>query len=93
MSGWNRRNRMLSIRLSDDELQQLKLVSQDRGARSVSDLAREAMMQLITGPQARNGNRLVPGEGLLLARIHDMDQRITALQSEVSRLSAQVETS
>lgn len=90
MAGWNRRNRMLSIRLSDDELQQLKLVSQDRGARSVSDLAREAMMQLITGPHARNGNRFVPGEGLLLARIHEMDQRITALQSEVSRLSAQV---
>jgi uncharacterized small protein (DUF1192 family) len=48
------------------------------------------MMQLITGPHARNGNRFVPGEGLLLARIHEMDQRITALQSEVSRLSAQV---
>jgi len=93
MAAWNRRNRILSIRLSDDELRQLKLVSQDRGARSVSDLLREAMVQLVGGPHARNGIRSVPDEELLLARVHEMDQRITALQGEVSRLSAQVNAS
>lgn len=77
---------MLSIRLSDDEFQQLKLVCQSRGARSVSDLAREAMMQMIAGPRARNGH----SDGALMARIQDLDQRVSSLQNEVSRLRTQV---
>ncbi|MBA3974105.1 MAG: hypothetical protein C0504_07805 [Candidatus Solibacter sp.] len=77
---------MLSIRLSDDELQQLKLVCQNRGARSVSDLAREAMMQMIAGGRVRNGH----GEGVLLARIQELDQRLSSLQDEVSMLRSQV---
>lgn len=85
MSVLNRRNRMLSIRLSDDEFEQLRTVCQDRGARSVSDLAREAMMQMISPRRARNGS----SDGMLLARIQELDQRVSDLQTEVSRLSAQ----
>lgn len=81
----NRRNRMLSIRLSEDEFEQLRAVCQDRGARSVSDLAREAMMQMISPRRARNGS----SDGVLLARIQELDQRVSDLQTEVSRLSAQ----
>lgn len=85
MSVLNRRNRMLSIRLSEDEFEQLRAVCQDRGARSVSDLAREAMMQMISPRRARNGS----SDGMLLARIQELDQRVSDLQTEVSRLSAQ----
>jgi hypothetical protein len=87
MSVFNRRSRMLSIRLSDEELQQLKLVCHNRGARSVSDLAREAMMQMIAGSRGRNGN----GDGMLMARIQELDQRVSSLQLEVSQLRSQVD--
>ena len=41
---------MVSIRLLDDEYQQLKQFCVTKGARSVSDLAREAMFRMLARP-------------------------------------------
>jgi len=72
---------MLSIRLSDDEYRQLRSICEVRGARSISDLAREAMLQLMPASRGRNGDAAV------LSRIQELDERVSVLQSEVSRLS------
>lgn len=84
MSVFNRRSKMLSIRLSDEEYRHLRTICEVRGARSVSDLAREAMLQLMPSHHARNGDASV------LSRIEELDERISLLQSEVSRLSVRL---
>lgn len=49
-----RRTKMVSIRLLDDEYQQLKQLCVTKGARSVSDLAREAMFRMLARPTAES---------------------------------------
>jgi hypothetical protein len=43
-----RRSRMISFRLSEDEYASLRSVCESEGARSVSDLARDAVHRLIS---------------------------------------------
>lgn len=83
MSVLKRRNKLLTIRLSDEEYRQVLSICTVRGARSVSDFVREAMMQLMATPRGRNGN----GDASVLSRIEELDERVSVLQSEVSRLS------
>lgn len=84
MSVFNRRNKLLTIRLSDEEYGQVVSVCTLRGARSVSDFVREAVMQLMATPRGRNGDAAV------LSRIQELDERVSVLQSEVSRLSVKL---
>lgn len=84
MSVFNPRSKMLSIRLSDLEYRQLRSICEVRGARSISDLAREAMLQLMPSQPSHNGDASV------LSRIEELDERISVLQNEVLRLSAKL---
>ncbi len=71
-----RRTKMVSIRLLDDEYRQLKELCESLGARSVSDLAREAMFRMLTpnSPPPR-----------------DLEDRVRNLDQKVDRLGAQME--
>ena len=67
---------MVSIRLLDDEYRQLKELCASLGARSVSDLAREAMFRMLTP------NSQPP---------RDLEDRVRNLDQKVDRLGAQME--
>lgn len=84
MSVIRRRDKMLSIRLSDEEFRQLKGLCEMRGARSISDLAREAMLQLAAIPRGNTAGSSV------ISRIDDLDVRLASLQFEVTRLTSQL---
>jgi len=73
-----RRTKIVSIRLLDEEYTQLLRLCQSRGARSVSDLARDAMFGLMTPATALEG------------RVMEMDARLVALREEVAKLSRMV---
>lgn len=75
----NKKCRMLSIRLSDQELNQLRQVCETTGSRSISDLAREAMHRMVAD-DTRTTNGL---EG----HIRELDSLLTRLRSEVARLA------
>ena len=79
----SKRDKMISIRLSDDEFTKVREACRAIGARSVSDLARDAMRRLVSGTpgHAENG-----GNGLT-ARVEDIDQKLSLLQQQVSRLA------
>ena len=80
MMMFHRRTKIVSIRLSDAEYDRLQEVRAVTGARSVSDVARDAMWRgLGTG-----------GDGELLRSIVTLATRMSGLQDEVSRLSAKV---
>jgi hypothetical protein len=77
-----RRDKMISIRLSDDEFVRVREACRVTGARSVSDLARDAMRRLVAGAPAPHE---AGGDGLC-ARVEDLDQKVNHLQQQVSRL-------
>lgn len=81
----NKRNRMVSIRLSDDEFRKLHEVCASTGARSISDLAREAMHRMIPAGQFREGNGDEVHE-----RLQSLDERLTELQREVARVASRL---
>jgi len=72
----NKRNRMVSIRLSDDEFRKLHEVCAMTGARSISDLARDAMHRLMAhgGCADRDGNGVCE-------RLQTLDERVARLES------------
>jgi Arc/MetJ-type ribon-helix-helix transcriptional regulator len=75
-----RRAKMVSIRLSDDEYQRLKEMTQAQGARSVSDVARSAMQLMLSAHDAGS-------DGSIESRVRELDGRVTVLKREVQRLS------
>jgi len=78
MSVYKPRSRMISIRLSDDEYIGLKQLCAVSGARSVSDLAREAMRVLLNGT-----NR----DDVLSARMEEFRVQIRTIDRKIDQLS------
>jgi predicted DNA-binding protein len=74
-----RRTKIVSIRLLDEEYSQLKRLCEKKGARSVSDLARDAMFGLIKESSSIEG------------KVEDLDVQLSALREEVARLSRMVQ--
>ena len=74
----NKRTRMVSIRLSDEELRKLHEVCATTGARSISDLARDAMHKLIAGGYCPD----MDGNGVC-ERLQTLDERVAKLESMV----------
>src|SRR5690349_18493059 len=84
MSILKRRSRMVSFRLSEDEYSDLKHLCLNGAARSVSELARDALQKLII---TRNGNGKHPVETV----VHVLQNRVDALDLEVKRLALVIE--
>jgi hypothetical protein len=72
---------MISIRLSDEEYVGLKRLCSATGARSVSDLAREAMRVLLNG---------VNREDMLGSRIDEVHSQVRTLNRKIEELSARL---
>ena len=73
---------MISIRLSEDEYTGLKRLCSVTGARSVSDLAREAMRVLLTNGTSR--------EDTLGPRIDEFRTQMRSLDRKIEELSARL---
>ncbi len=74
------RPRMISIRLSVDEYERLKHLCATKGARSLSDVARDAMQRLLMGEPDS-------GDDQLTARVRELDTRVNILDRQVERVS------
>ena len=79
MSVLKRRSRMISFRVSEDEYVGLKTLCVNEGARSVSDMARDAVHRLISNHSGPNHQ--------LETVIQVLQGRVEALDMEVKRLS------
>ena len=89
MSVLKRRSRMISFRVSEDEYAGLKNLCVNEGARSVSDMARDAVHRLITNHSYPNNqtwpNQTWPNHQLETV-VQVLQGRIEALDLEVKRL-------
>jgi hypothetical protein len=73
-----RKSRMISFRVSEDEYAGLKSLCINEGARSVSDMARDAVHRLVT----KNN----PANHQFEMLVHVLQHRVEALDQEVRRL-------
>jgi hypothetical protein len=77
MSDFERKKKMISLRLSDAEYASLKSQYQTYGARNVSDLARLALQRVIGHPLAAASASF---------KIHELDERVAALEEKIASL-------
>jgi hypothetical protein len=73
---------MISVRLSDEEYSALMRLCLVTGARSISDLARDAMRVLLSGVN----REVVPGSYMdeFRAQMRSMDKKIEQLSAEIT---------
>ncbi len=83
MKALQRRTRMISVRLSEEEYSALRRLCFMTGARSVSDLARDAMRKLLNG-----GHRETALESQMETFRLQMEHLIAQLRSEISTFRA-----
>ncbi len=77
------RERLVYFRVSEDEFRQFVSVCEQAGARSVSDLARNAVQRLIAeGQRQRDGNQLEE-------KMQVLERLITAVTEQLQLLSSQ----
>jgi hypothetical protein len=78
MPDLDRKQKMISLRLSEVEYEVLKTHYRIYGARNISELARLALQRIMTGSAG-------PEDGFA-AKLSELDERIRQLESQVSLL-------
>jgi hypothetical protein len=78
-----RKNRIISLRLSEQEYESLRSRYASHGVRSLSEFARDAMHRML-------GDSPLDGAGIE-DRVQMLDGKLAVLEDEVSRLSRVVE--
>jgi hypothetical protein len=76
----DRRKKMISLRLSEEEYELLKASYHSHGARNVSDLARQALHHIMTGSPVPMTGSPVPQPDFA-AKLAELDGRVHALES------------
>lgn len=84
MPEFKRKNRMISLRVSEEEYESLKHVYASQGVRSLSEFARLAIERVIGGDGHLE-------EQALESRFTVLDGKVADLQTELARLSRVVE--
>jgi len=89
MTVFKSRSRIISVRLSEDEYVALRRLCSATGARSVSDLTRDAMKALIKGPN----REVVFGDFMaeVRAQMDSLDRKIEDLAKRVASSSVEIE--
>ena len=78
MSDSDRKQRMISLRLSDEEYQGLKAHYRAHGARNISELARLALQRIVAESDG--------AEDCVAARLSELEQRLRQVEFQVSLL-------
>ena len=81
------RSRMISVRLSEDEYSALRQLCSETGARSVSDLTRDAVRELVNGPSrgSMSGNHVDE----FRAQLSKLDRKLDELAERVASSRAE----
>lgn len=85
MSDSERREKILSVRLSQVEYELLKTHYRTYGAHNISDLARLALFRVIAGPASLQDS--------IAAKVSDLDQRVHVLEVKLSLIQEESRTS
>lgn len=81
------RSRSISVRLSEEEFATFRRLCASTGARSVSDLARKAMQEVLE--RIRPDGALVEKASKYNAQIRNLEQKVEELAAELASFRAQ----
>ena len=84
MNVFKTRSRMISVRLSEEEYTALLGLCATTGARSVSDLTRDAVRALLNSEK---------GSEVLSREINDMKEQFKALEHQIQQISGRITVS
>ena len=84
MAVLNPRSRMISVRLSEEEYSALRNLCSVTGARSVSDLTRDAMRVLLNGSGRERVESIHVDE--FRTQMRSLDQKIEQLAADITSL-------
>ncbi len=85
MSVLRPRNRIVYFRVSEDEFDEVSRACQATGARSISELARSAMIHMIETPQQNPRNHLFDKLTVLENMVASLNDRVHQLTMILSR--------
>lgn len=88
MTVLNPRSRMISVRLSEDEYTALRRLCSVTGARSVSDLTRDAMRVLLSG--AKHEDVLGVHVDEFRTQMKSLDRKIEQLAADITSLKSNI---
>jgi len=74
---------MISLRLSPEEFDALHDLCRSMGSRSISDFARNAMQEILTGSKSSSA---------VEAKLQNLDARISLLDGEVAKMVRLIES-
>lgn len=83
------RNRLIYFRVSEEELERIRSLAESKGARSVSDLAREAIEKLHRPPLDSDSSQSFP---ILLDRIHALQSTLDLMNDRIDRLALSLQS-
>ena len=83
MSFLKRRNRMVIFRVTEDEYETLKAVCSVRGARNLSDFARNELLQSI--------QRVASPDEAVAGHLSQIDQKLSTLEHVIRRMAQLLE--
>jgi hypothetical protein len=81
------RARTISVRLSHEEFSDLERFCVEKGARSISDLARNAICGFLN--QAQQENKLISTMNEYSAQVKELEQRVERLITEIALLKGE----
>ena len=87
--GYKRRTKMISFRLSEREFEQLRLISEAQGARSVSDYARLTLCQEAPEVQVKADTEVQRLSGTLYQLSQNVRRLVELLEVRSARVSHQ----
>jgi hypothetical protein len=85
------RSRSISVRLSEEEFATLQRLCVSTGARSVSDLARKAMQEILE--RTRPDGAPIEGTGEYYTQIRNLELKVAELAAELALFKAQQDVS
>lgn len=86
MTVLNPRSRMISVRLSEEEYSALRRLCSVTGARSVSDLTRDAMRMLLNGVGREREDVLAIHADEFRTQMRSLDRKIEQLAADITSL-------
>jgi hypothetical protein len=87
MSVLRPRNRLVYFRVSEDEFQRFNNICEAIGARSISDLARSAMQNMIQGANDGHPDPVAAKLTVLEAMVNDLSQKIQLLTTSLGTMN------
>ena len=91
MTSYNRRQRLMTFRVSEEEYSEIEEMSRVSRSQCISDFARNTLLSRVRAMSGRSG-RLAEDLSTLSSQLSDLDSELVVLHSKINRILGSVKT-